>query len=841
MELKEYQRRSLKQVENYLINLKDCYGRVKQNKELADFDFAEMAWKKTASVKRYNSKQNGLGHSIPNFCLKIPTGGGKTLLATKAIDLVNTHYRQQKTGLVLWVVPSTQIYNQTLRTLKNKDHPYRQQLDLSSAGRTKVIEKGEKFTPLDLSENLIVLLLMLPSAARQNKETLKLFRDSGGFQEFFPGEDQPDKHEELLANIPNLDFFGQEKGFWKRQIKTSMGNILRIVKPIIILDESHKAYSENAQQTLCGFNPCIIIELTATNKDDSNVLVDVKGRELDQEQMIKLDLHIHNRANLDWKDLLLESIKKREDLELLSQKMESNVGNYVRPIMLIQVERTGNDQRDDRKVIHSEQVKEYLINTYGIPSDQVAIKTSTKDDLKEIDDTGGLLERSCQVRYIITKQALQEGWDCSFAYILTILTNAGSETALTQLVGRILRQPYARKFSDEYQPLNESYVYTFQQQPSALLEQIRKGFELEGLGDLGLRISRDDINQIKPEIVPKIRERFRDSASTIALPYFAKKDGKNWRPISYEMDILSQINWGQVDLNPLFNLQLNARERLSQDLRVNLNRDLIGNEELISWSGEASIIKERLKYDPALIARHLAEDILPNPWVAYDISKSIFEVLKSKFDESRILDEFIYIIQATKNHLSNEKNRLAEDIFKKSLKEETINFVVISNGLFDITKPIKTKDTKRLTNNKALPIQASLFDAVIEDDFNQDEKEFVWFLEEQQSLFWWYRNVPRQGYALQGWQKGRIYPDFIFTVEEDSQPDGKVYVVEYKGVHLKGNEDTSYKQAVFEICNDAAMKEIDFKTLDKAFKNRAIQFEVAYGDEWQQKFRQLLT
>jgi type III restriction enzyme len=69
------------------------------------------------------------------------------------------------------------------------------------------------------------------------------------------------------------------------------------------------------------------------------------------------------------------------------------------------------------------------------------LRVSEKDDIEGID----LFANDCDIRYIITKQALQEGWDCSFAYVLTVLTNPSSATGITQLVGRILRQPFARK------------------------------------------------------------------------------------------------------------------------------------------------------------------------------------------------------------------------------------------------------------------------------------------------------------------------------------------------------------------------------------------------------------
>jgi type III restriction enzyme len=178
---------------------------------------------------------------------------------------------------------------------------------------------------------------------------------------------------------------------------------------------------------------------------------------------------------------------------------------------LIQVERTGKDQRGGRW-IHSEQVREHLIKVMGIAADQIAVKTSEKDELKEVDDVGGLFSRDCKIRYIITKQALQEGWDCAFAYVLTILTNPSSKNSLTQLVGRILRQPYARK--THVRELDESYVHCFQQKANKLLENIRDGFAQEGLGDLKGHITAETEHG-EEEVISKIREKFRKAAGQL--------------------------------------------------------------------------------------------------------------------------------------------------------------------------------------------------------------------------------------------------------------------------------------------------------------------------------------
>ena len=172
---------------------------------------------------------------------------------------------------------------------------------------------------------------MLPSANRKTKDTLRMFRDSGGFDRFFPPDDDPSAHASMLGKHPNLDMFKQTGGYWGRYIKTSLGNTVRLLRPLIILDEGHKAYSANAKATLEGFNPCMIVELSATPAKGANVLVEILGRELNAEEMIKLDLHIRNKASGDWRDTLLASIEHRATLEARARVHEAESGTYIRP------------------------------------------------------------------------------------------------------------------------------------------------------------------------------------------------------------------------------------------------------------------------------------------------------------------------------------------------------------------------------------------------------------------------------------------------------------------------------------------------------------------------------
>jgi type III restriction enzyme len=840
MEPKEYQVRTLQRIGAYLRLLYDW--RLKNEKVMADvgpdaaIDFPGTAWTKMDGLYHpYSPRRDGLGRYLPCFCLKVPTGGGKTFLAVKTIDLINTTYLKKRTGLVLWVVPTTQIYGQTIKNLRDRDHPYRQHLDIASGGRTVIREKGDHFTPQDVSESLVVLMLMLPSASRRNKEVLRVFRDSGGFADFFPPEDDRRAGEALLRTITNLDTFESQNAFWGRQIKTSLGNTLRLLNPIIILDEGHKAYSETAQETLRGFNPSIIVELSATPPQGSNILADVSGIELHREEMIKFDMHVFNKASPDWRDTLLDSHKKLEELKIKAREYEAQTGNSIRPICLIQVERTGAAQRGQGK-IHSEDVREHLIKVIGAEPDEVAVKTSEKDELKEVDDIGGLMSKDCRIRYIITKQALQEGWDCAFAYVLAILTNPGSKTALTQLVGRILRQPFARKTG--MKELDESYVYCFQQKGQELLEEIRQGFRGEGLGDLVGRVAvEDEQSGLRgEERVCQVRDKFAAAAEQVILPVFVTRDGAGWRKVSYEMDIASRIPWQEADLTPMYDLTLSMIEEKDIEQVAGISDDAT---KVLELKETASLRTGVLRLDPVFVARHLL-DIVPNPWVAHEFGQTVLAKLLDRYDRPVVVNNFVFVIEELRKHLASEKDRLSEKIFREMLAGDTLRFLVIANDLgWKLPKKRKARPPW-LPKATGAPLERSLFDFV-PNDLNEMEQRVAWYLDDQDKLLFWYRNVPKQDYAVQGWRRGRVYADFLFTdVDETGNGFNRVFVVETKGVHLKGAEDTEYKEALFNMCNELA-RETTLSQLGWKLQARQVSFAVIHGDEWERRFNDLFA
>ena len=846
MILREYQKRALDRVGEFLERLAEWRKKAEKVREIdPDFDWVGRAWEKTAPSRPYLSRRNGLREPLPSFCLKVPTGGGKTLLATKVIDSVNTRYRRRQSGLVLWIVPSTQIYTQTLRALRDRDHPYRQQLDVASAGRTLILEKTSGFGPQDVEERLCVLLLMLQSSSRETKEQLRMFRDAGGFDRFFPPDDDADAQRDLRARIPNLDAFEQSGGVWGGQVKTSLGNALRLLRPLIILDEGHKAYSPNARATLEGFNPCMIVELSATPPRGANVLVEISGRELNAEEMIKLDLHITNKANASWQDTLLASIERRDALEAAARDHEADTGVYIRPICLVQVERTGRDQRR-AGVIHAEDVRDYLLRHPRISAEQVAVKTSGRDELKAADEAGGLLSRDCPIRFIITKQALQEGWDCSFAYVLTILTNPGSRSALTQLVGRILRQPYAAK--TRVAALDESYVFCFQRRGADLLSEVRKGFGLEGLQGLEGRIASDeDVAPAGAPLISRQREHYRRAAADLVLPAFMIRNGRQWRLVHYETDILSRVPWDHIELSPLFDIELGAGSR-DVGLRAGLDAHPINavfGATAVDTAGAGAEADDKDRIDYYFAAGHLL-DAMPNPWRGAEAARRVFDALLKRYPHDQVAANYLFVLEELRKQLEKERDRLSRQVFAALLESGVMRFIVVADDLTFNRLPqrIETPRARQANREDGGQYERNLFDLTTEGELNGLENKVATYLDTQARLFFWYRNRARKDYYVQGWKPGRIYADFMLTLKPDEPDAGdeyhRVFVVETKGVHLGHFEDTEYKRSVFDVCSEHARK-TNWADFVPAMRNKVMRFEIVDEEEWEHRLNAMLA
>ena len=833
MQLKHYQTAALEKLRQYITALSEA--RAESTRLMTEGSKIKIKWDDAAwenvGRHRYKSRHGGAGDLVPNICLKVPTGGGKTLLAVKAIDAINSIYRRAQTGLVLWIVPTTQIYNQTLRALKDRAHPYRQQLNMHSGDRTLILEKDSLFAPEDVEQNLVVMLLMLPSTNRENKETLRLFKDRGGFEPFFPSEDSLSKHESLLEKIQNLDTFEDNEDVQSgKMIKTSLGNTLRLLNPIIILDEGHKAYSQLAQKTLYGFNPSFVLELSATPTSESNVLISIDGQSIWREGMIKLDIHVHNKATTDWRDVVTASHLKRQQIEQSALRYQEQnyyqAFSYIRPINLIQVERTGADQRRPG-LVHAEDVRDFLIQRCNVRAEEVAIKSSERDDIENID----LLSSDCPIRYIITKQALQEGWDCAFAYILTVLTNPEALTGMTQLVGRVLRQPYARK--TDISELDESHVYFYRAKSEKLFEKIRRGLFEEGLGDLEGRIIGEDTTSSIAQVELFIRDKYKELAGKVYLPCFVVSDGAGgWREIGYETDVLSRVDWGQIDTGKW------ARDRHLNPMQTqdtNKRMDVSGK----TFDTLQAMTAPEMPIDLVMITQQVLE-VVPNPWYAYEYVEEMIKAFRqNNYSDDIIRRDLGAQIEGFKRFIHDQRNELAESAFKEMVKKKDLRFCIFKgNAKHSIPERIKAKAGRKLRNASDDLPKNSLFDFMA-DDFNGVESEFALYLDQHSWLFGWHRNPPKSGYGLQGWQRHIVYPDFI-AFKNLSELPNEVYVLEMKGVHLQNNLDTEYKKGLFKLCNEQVTPK-PRDEIGKEIDDARVYYEVVYSDEWREMVDEMLN
>jgi type III restriction enzyme len=873
MELKDYQRRVLEKFDDYVSVLKA--EQEKTAKAVAALkaakveipqgldDYPGNAWKALTSkgvLPRFRHAQQGLivppyvhrydsiGRSLPHVCLKVPTGGGKTLLAAEGLGRIHTAFFRRQTGLVLWIVPTVQIYRQTWKALANREHPYRQSLERATGGRVKVLEKDDAFNRSDVENYLCIMLVRLAATNRaNNKDFLKIFRDAGQYTSFFPEVDDYTANNALLNLYKDLETndIGDNTGLMGISVKHSLVNVLKMLRPVVVIDEGHKAYSENTRASLNGFNPSFVVELTATPNAQhhiSNILVDVSGLDLKNEQMIKLPINVINMKKGDWEATLTQAHAKRAALEKDGKKLQAADGRYIRPIMVIRVERTGSDQHDGKRV-HALDAKDYLLKQLSVREEYIRIKSSEKDELGSDD----LLDPLSPVRYIITKEALQEGWDCPFAYVLALLDKTTASTAMTQMVGRVLRQP--ETLTTSIQSLNECYVFCFDQDVQTAVENVRKGLEEEGMTGLGdfVKAAGDlsgDTDEI-PETI-KVKRRKKFEGLKIFLPKVLHREGKSWREIHYERDILPEVEWDRLSYDiELFPDGKDAPSVTTTIIDVEKDEDLLeaGQGEL-RWITEPKqdVVWTDKRVDIGFLSRHLI-DVIPNPWQASRIILETLERLKKKgiTDES-LYNNRLFLVESVKLHLKQKVHEASENIFRAKLKKGDLTFRLVTSGdkrlSFEIAKELQVmarKKERKLVKSDGLPIENSLFEFLFEKDFNNLEKDFALCLADDDAVSWWHRMVARQDYALQGWQRNRVYPDFIACLG-----DKRMLVLETKGLQLKGNEDTEYKRRLLDLLSKyhetaVAAGEINLKD----GLSKSMTLTMLMEDDWREKYNKV--
>lgn len=811
LELKEYQRRTLRafsEWEQALSAARDDFeqralalSRAGLTPSDDDANYPSKAWAALAGKsdvlpreRSHVDRYDGAGRSIPHVCFKIPTGGGKTLLGVGALDRLG-----QQTGFVLWIVPSRAIYAQTHLAFRTRQHPYRQLLEHASGGRVKVMEKDERLQQGDLDNYLCVMLLMLPAAnRRKSKEFLRMFRDSGRYGTLFPREGDVLAYEALLRDNPDLECNVDGRA---ETIKHSLFNVLKMQRPVVVLDEAHKAYGgKGADEFVAAvnrLNPRLVIELSATpNAAISNLLVDVSGADLGREEMIKLPVEV-STGDGDWSDTLAGAHDRLSDLTAAARQLEGRSGRYIRPIGVIRVERTGQDQRGSGR-LHAEDVREHLIGRLGETPEAVRVKSSQSDEIADED----LMSPFSPVRWIITKAALMEGWDCPFAYVLVMLDNTRSNTAITQLMGRVMRQPGARRTGDT--ALDRCYVHCWQTGVDESVTAVKNGLENEGLTGLGQDVQSTHASSMERRVIER-RPAFRDT--DIFLPKVLARRAEGWVDLSYERDILPEIDWASLEVSDTGDHRSGSGETIERTFSIGLDDDGIST----SLTRRTATLAEK-SISVVWFARQLI-DMVPNPWQAARLALNYLELLRAEghSDAETYADR--------RRHVNHVRERLAADIdaaaqavFVSKLRSGDIRFNLEASA--PNFKMAETYDYMWNTGDHTFehagrPVQQSLFAPLYQGQFDSEfERKFAFYLDEHEAINWWHRVAARQShdYYLRGWQSDRIWPDFVALSAGDDRT-AQLLVVDTKGEHLAGNADTSYKQEVFaaleEHCNGA--------------------------------------
>jgi type III restriction enzyme len=397
----------------------------------------------------------GFAPDMPYICLRVPTGGGKTLLGCHAVGIAQAELLRADHSVALWLVPSNAILDQTIEALRDVRHPYRRALE-ESCGSVDVLTVQEALmaSRATLDGQTVVIVATLQSFRVEDTAGRKVYAQNGSLLDHF-------------TNLPPEITRGLTRGPDGKPVP-SLVNVLRLRRPIVIVDEAHNARTELSFETLGALSPSCIIEFTATPATTppiSNVLHRVSAAELKAAEMIKMPVRVVTRAEHEAEALLAEAVTVRSNLERLAMDEVASGETYVRPILLIQAE----------KVEACEELRQRLVGGYGFGPGEVRISVGSNDELA---DLGNLMAPECPLRAVITVQRLREGWDCPFAYVLCSLRPTRSPTAIEQIVGRVMRLPYAR--ARLHEELNCAYVFSMSPNLDVVLADLRAALVSNG-------------------------------------------------------------------------------------------------------------------------------------------------------------------------------------------------------------------------------------------------------------------------------------------------------------------------------------------------------------------------
>jgi type III restriction enzyme len=834
-----------------------------------------------ARLGRYAGEYRSL-EAVPNapyVCMRLPTGGGKTLLAAHAVAVARDTWIERDYPLVLWLVPTNTIRLQTVDALKNARHAYRQALDEKFGGRVRVFDIADfaMIRPQDLRDQACIVVGTIQTLRTSSTEGRKVYAHHEDLETHFSA---------VPANAPDLE--RSEDGPNAGKIKFSFANLMHLHRPLMIVDEAHNAMTSLSRDMQARVNPCAIVEFTATPQMNSNILHSVTAQELKHEEMIKLPIVLSEHA--DWQSAVSGAIASRA---ALAQKALLDTEDYIRPIVLFQAQ-----PKDGEVTV--EVLKTHLMETEKIDEEKIAIATGDQRGLDSID----LFDPKTKIEFIITIEALKEGWDCSFAYVFCSVARIRSATAVEQLLGRVLRMPYAKRRA--LPELNKAYAHVaepvFAEAANALVDKlVEMGFDdtearenIENpqyeLDDDGLFAPRDkpapifrQILNATPDAIETLRKEGGEAVSIRTM-----EDGKveisvtgylapeieaavaRAVPAAVRGDFTEAASKYRAEIHPALSPAERRVEFVVPSLMAWMQGEFVFADtdtfmEDFKWSlldspailteGEFSIRDSAMEFAIDLDGKRMRYSFvneqdrlaLVSPVEGWDevnlsvwLDRQVRQIYVSPSELLRWLRDTITNLTKVRgiaiSALWRAKYPLAQKLEAKikSLRQEARGKayqlylfapeakteVSFENG-FKFFKDMYFDVRKyrggpfSFSKHFLGPDEVPYFSG--KEDDGGEEFRCAQMLDSLNEVEFWIRNVSKHKNSFRlPTASGNFYPDFVAKLK-----DGRIFVVEYKGALLAGtgNDDTNEKRAIGEKWQRASGKDL-FAVIERELGGR---------------------
>ena len=810
---------------------------------------------------------------VPYVCLRLPTGGGKTLLAAHSVSVARAAWIEKDYPLVLWLVPSNTIRRQTVETLKNTSHPYRQALNESFAGCVRVFDIADftQVRPHDLRDNCCIVVGTIQTLRVSNTDGRKVYAHNEELEPHFSS---------LSGRVTGLETFADGA------VKFSFANLMHLHQPLMIVDEAHNAVTGLTREMQQRVNPAAIIEFSATPRSKSNILYSVSALELKREQMIKLPIILSEHDS--WQNAVNGAIAARSSLA----EEALNDPGHIRPIVLFQAQ--PRNQEVTVKVL-----KDYLLEVERIPEEKIVVATGEQRELDGVD----LFDRHCPVEYVITIEALKEGWDCSFAYIFCSVSRVRSAVDVEQLLGRVLRMPYAKR--RKARELNQAYAFLSEadfgeaartlvdklvamgfdeDEASENIEYVQPGFEfgegaefpeVEETPDLtfkfslaktpdmlaalqdseqyGIAVHETSIDRIEVEVNSPIDTELEQLIYAVvpaaeragvaeAIKSYQEQVQRRWSPArrgevfnvpGLSTEIQSELKFADTDML----MEFHDWSLTDHPARLEENEFAIRET---ARSFEIDLDGKRVTYKFASELEQLGLDVDVEGWTQEGLVLWLDGQVRqpdiSQSDLIRWLSDLIsFLMNVRKLHISalmrckfilarrirdkidnirrQERNKVYQKhLFDPGAKVEVSfdHFFAFRHGMYRGHRLYRGQ--WKPTRHFLGPDQVPAFDGVP----GGEEEQCARVIDSMTAVKFWIRNVARDPASF--WlptATGKFYPDFVAQLE-----DGGLLVAEYKGAHIAEGPDTAEKRAIGELWQRKSNGKGIFVVVEKSVNGR---------------------